>query len=337
MHSVAATAKTAISRRAVLGGLTAGTIMAGVPGQAGAAIVNLVVVGQDGWLFPIWEEVRRLDPNRIRQTTDLLNGAVEILRRAGIEVAIALLPAKARIYRAALPEDFRFTAQTEQRYAMALEALRKSGALVPDLAAPLQRLHAAQPATPLFFKGDTHWTAAGAECAATEVASQIKQKFRLPPAPQGGTRLGAPVMALQEKNDLVAMLPLSEAPKYRLESFPVRRPLQQGGTALVEDDSADVAVVGNSFLQPLFGFAPVLSNQLDRPVSLTWKVHQYGPYQTLLSCLGSDAFRRRRPKLVVWAMLEIDMSNPSDRRDVWGPNAMPPAAFLQELRRVVGG
>lgn len=327
-----------VSRRAVLSGLAMGMIADEFRGTAHAAIINLVVVGKDGWLFPVWDEVRRIDVKRIHQVASVLADAVEILKQANVQVAIALLPAKSRVYREFLPEDFKFSAEPERRYALALEELRRSGVLVPDLATPLINLRAAQPNDTLFFKADTHWTATGAAYSATELARQIKEKVRLPPAPQGGARLAPPVTVVHEKNDLVALLPAADAANYPLQKYSVRRALQpQGKTALVDDDTADVAVVGNSFMQPNFGFVTTLSNQLDRPVSLTWRIHQVGPYRTLLSYVGSAPFRRLRPKLIVWSLLETDMTMPSDRRDSWGQNAMPAQAFLGELRQAAAG
>jgi alginate O-acetyltransferase complex protein AlgJ len=306
--------------------------------RADAAIVNLVAVGKDGWLFPVWDEVRHIEVGRIHQVADTFTAAVDILKAANIQVAIALTPAKSRIYHDFLPEDFRFTAEPEQRYTMALEQLRRSGVLVPDFATPLLALRTTQPGGPLFFKADTHWTAAGAEAAAVEMARQIREKLHLPPSTQHGTKLGPFVSMIQGKNDLAALLPPADAAKYPLESYQIRQVVEaQEGDALLDDDAADVVLIGNSFMQPKLGFQPILSNQIDRPVSLVWKVHQFGPYQTLLGYLNSDSFRKKRPNLIVWNFHETDVTMPSDRRDGWGQNAIAPQAFLGALHQAVSG
>ena len=327
-----------IARRSVLGGLAAGAVAASLPGETRAAIVNLVVVGGDGWLFPVWDEVRHVNTKSIQQVADVVNEATGIFHAAGIDIVIALTPVKSRIYREYLPNDFKFSADPERRYAIALEALRRPGTLVPDLATLLAAQHAARPAEPLYFKADTHWTAAGAEAAATEIARQIREKFHLPASAQPGTRLGPLVGMVQEKNDLADLLPPADAEKYPLVSYRIHQVEgASGGAELVADDTADVAVVGNSYMQPRLGFAPMLSNQLNRPVGLEWKVHQVGPYRTMLNYLSSDGFRRHRPKLIVWNFHETDMTLPADRRDGWGSNVMPPQVFLAELRKAVGG
>jgi alginate O-acetyltransferase complex protein AlgJ len=79
----------------------------------------------------------------------------------------------------------------------------------------------------------------------------------------------------------------------------------------------------------------MLSNQLGRPVSLVWKVHQSSPYRTLLGALQGDAFRKQKPKLLVWDFQETDMVASPDEAGVWGPNVIRPDEFLAALRRAV--
>ncbi len=321
-----------IGRRAMLGGVAA----VATAGRSRAAIVDLVAVGQDGWLFPIWDEVRHVDLSRVNGVAEVITSAVDVLAHAGIQVAFALTPAKSRIYRDDLPADFKFSADADKRYATGLERLRAApGSIVVDLVPTLTALRGAAGGDPVFFKGDTHWTGTGAQGAAVEVARRIKEGAKLPPSAKPGLTLGAPVTMQWDRDDLAAMLPAPDQAKYPAESYKVRQPAQSGGD-LVEDDTADVVVVGNSFMQPRLGFAAMLSNQLNRPVALTWKVHQFGPYQTLLTYLGSEAYKRRKPAVIVWNFHETDMVLASDRKDGWGQNVIAPQAFLAKLRQAVG-
>ena len=107
------------------------------------------------------------------------------------------------------------------------------------------------------------------------------------------------------------------------------------GAGLLEDDSADVAIVGNSFVQPKYGFQAFLSNQMNRPVSLAWRGNNFGPYFTLVEYLKSPQFKRQRPKMLLWMQLEFDMQNMPNSSS-WGQNAMTPDAFLGEVRTAVG-
>jgi alginate O-acetyltransferase complex protein AlgJ len=333
MHQVAGVTRAVMSRRAVLAGLTTALI----PGSAHAVIVNLVAIGKDGWLFPIWDEVRRVDLKRIKPVVDVVAQAVEIMNKANIQVVFALTPVKSRVYQEMLPDDFKFSADPERRYAVSMDELKRTGSLVPDMFAPLQALRKSQPTAAVFFKADTHWSAIGAEAAATAMAKEMLAKLKLPPSPQPGTKLGGSTSMSQEKNDLADLLPQADRANYPLENYPLRavQPAAGGG-GLLDDAPADVVVVGNSYMQPRFGFSAMLSNQLNRPVQLVWKVHAYGPYQTLLTYFASDAFKRRKPAVIVWNFHETDMIIPSDRKDGWGNNVIAPQLFLDAVRKAVG-
>jgi alginate O-acetyltransferase complex protein AlgJ len=336
MTDPAGSNRSGITRRAILSGLGASSVLVTPLRPSAAAIVNLVAIGQSGWLFPVWDEVRRVDLQRIQGVAQLVNQAIGILKQANIEVMIPLTPVKSRVYREFLPDDFKFSSDTDRRYAVILEELRRPGTLVPDLAAQMTNARKTPAGDPLYFKADTHWTAAGAEVVATEVANQVKAKLRLQPSGKPGTRLGPYVTLEQGKNDLADLLPAPEASKYPLETYRIHQAAGgEGQTALIENDAAETVVIGNSYMQPKYGFAAMLSNQLGRPVSLTWKVNQFGPYKTLLIYLKSEAFHLRRPKLMVWQFHESNMTQPPDSRDAWGQNAMAAQTFLTELRQSV--
>ena len=295
-----------------------------------------VVVGRGGWLFFAFDDPKAFEPARQQRICGIINDAIRTLRSSGIEVAIALTPAKSRVYRDLLPAEFSFTPESEPRYAAALALFRQSGALAPDLHAPLAAMRRATPDELVFFKGDTHWTAAAAECAAAEMARQIRSSSPLPQSRRRGTVLGEPVSMAHSGADLVQLLPLQERSSYGPETYRVRAPKMTASTVALADDDADVAVVGNSYMQARYNFAAMLSNQLDRPVSLLWKMHHHSPYRTLLDYLGSEMFRKARPKLLVWNLHEVDTQITANNRSAWLQNAMEPQAFLTELRRAVG-
>ena len=326
-----------LSRRTMLagfGGLVAASMH---PPAVRAEIVDFVAVGKDDWLFAIYDENKHFDLARMRTVTACINDAVAILKKAGIETAIALTPSKSRVYRDYLPADFMPIPDIDKRYALAREMLSKPGTLVPDLASVMLDVRRANPDVACFLKADTHWTADGAEPCAVEMAKQIKAKIALPPSPRPGTQLGTVVTVKQAGNDLAEGLPDVRAAKYAPQAYHIHQVAQVSGAAgLLDDGQADVLLVGNSFMQPKYGFATMLSSQLGRPVSLMWKVHQSSPYKTLLEALGTDQARQQRPKLLVWDFEETDMGALPDRTDVWGPNALKIDAFLSQLRTTVG-
>jgi len=327
-----------ISRRGVLAGL-GGAAAAGLAPMrsASADIVGLVVVGGDGWLYPIWDEVRRFDAARFQQVTTLINNSVAVMKKAGIEVVISLTPSKSRIYREFLPKDFQFTAETEKRYVMALDALRKPGTLVPDQATAFIEARKANPQGQYFFKTDTHWTPLGAELAGKLIASEVNAKLKLPASKKPGVKLGDPMQMVQAKNDLADQMPAAEKAKYTKEFYTIRKDLSaaDAGSALTEDDSSDTVVVGNSYTQPKYGFSATISAGLNRPVGLAWRVHQFGSYAILLEYLASPAFKQSRPKLIVWDFEETDMEGSPERKDFWGEHAMTGETFLSKLTAAV--
>lgn len=323
-----------IGRRATLAGLAGASLVGARPVRA--AVVNGAVIGSEGWLYPAWDDVRRADAARLRQGGELIRQAFATLKAAGIEPVVALLPIKARLYPEYLPADFRPAPEGERRYAMVQQELGKSGVLVPDLAKALAEAKKAYPQQLLFIKADTHWTAFGAEVSAIELGKAIGGKIRLPASARPGVQFGQPQLFTQEQNDLAELLPAQQQEAYPPQQFWVR-PVQAAGQAsLLDDDTADVTLVGNSYMQPKYGFANVLSHTLNRPVALSWKIHRYGPYKTLLTYLQSEPFRRQRPKVLVWTFRETDPEFLPDQPGVWGPNAMPTRQFLDDLKKAVG-
>lgn len=317
------------SRRSLLGAAAAGFAAT----SAGAQTVGAAVIGKDGWLFPLWDKVGPLNTPEVRQTTQIMGQAIGILRSAGIATTVALIPSKARTYRQFLPDNMRVAPDTDRRYAAVIADYRAAGSIAPDIDTPF-RARANGP-EPIFFKSDTHWMPAAAEIAAAEIAKAVAQANALPPSSRPGTQLGQPVAKTQARGDLVRNLPEAQRASYAPERYQIREAVAAGASALLADDTADVAMVGNSYSQPLYGFASLLSNQMNRPVSLFWKPNNFGPYNILLSYLASESFKQQKPKMIVWVQLEWDIpALPTGSG--WGQNAMSADKFLGEVRRAVG-
>jgi alginate O-acetyltransferase complex protein AlgJ len=317
------------SRRAMLkaAGLLA---TAGFAPPTLAAPASLTVEGKKGWLFPIWDVMARVEPAQLRAVTQVYAEAMTAMRGAGIAVIFGLVPSKSRTYRQYLPDGTRLNADIDKRYPQVVADLARTGATLPDLDAAFQAARASQP---LYFRTDTHWTPIGAELAAATLAARMQPG--LPPSPRPGLRLAPATETLHATGDLARMLPANERDKYPAEKYLHREVLASTGTnALLEDDNADVVVVGNSFAQPRYGFAASLSNRLNRPVALAWRPNTYGTFFTLLEYLKSPVFRQSRPKALLWLNLEIDLQNLPNSSS-WGPNAMSTQTFLAELHQAL--
>lgn len=320
-----------LGRRAGLALPAAGLIR---PASAQPASQSLAVVGREGWLFPLWDRLDRLDAGALRQVLQMQAEAIGILKRGGIETVILLLPSKGRVYRRFLPDGMRVSPEVDRRYGTVAAELGRAGALVPDLDTAFREAAARDPHWPLFFRTDTHWTPVGAELAAVRTATDMLSRLRLPPSSRPGTALGEFRMMRLAAGDLLPFLPPAQRASYGPEESPIRELAPGPAGGLLEDDVADVQVVGTSNVQPRFGFQPVLSNQIMRPVGLAWRPNNIGPYAALVEYLRGSEFRLRRPRVIVWNHIEGDMMGLPNNQS-WQRAAMTPRAFLEELRRAV--
>jgi alginate O-acetyltransferase complex protein AlgJ len=323
--------RSGIDRRGLFAGLGAFAAVSATGRGARAAVAGLAVIGKDGWLFPVWDRVSDVDMNQVRQTSRVIGEAMGILKAGGIDTAIMLIPSKGRTYRQFLPNDLRVSPDADRRYNAVLGDLRRPGAILPDLDTVFR---AKAPSVQLFFKSDTHWTPMGAELAAVEVAKAIGPA--MPRSSRPGTQVSTLVNKMQPRGDLVRNLPDTQRASYGPEPYQIREIVNAGGqNALIADDTSDITIVGNSYMEPRYGFQPILSNQLSRPVSLFWKPNNVGPFATLLQYVSSEGFKQQRPKVIAWTHLEFDIPGlPSSSG--WSQNAMSPDKFLSDLRRAVG-
>ncbi|WP_421989190.1 alginate O-acetyltransferase AlgX-related protein [Roseococcus sp.] len=322
-------ARAALSRRGLLAVPAALAATAASAQQSG-----LVQVGAQGWLFPVWDKIDGLDQAALRDTVQVITNAVTALRAGRMDVVICLIPSRKRLMRQYMPAGARYLPEVERRYALPLAEARRAGALVPDLDAHFRGVMQREPGRQLFWKTDTHWTPVGAEVAAIEVARQMREQLGMPPSSRPGTRMGELRPMTLAAGDLARYA--GQRGTVGSEESWIRQILGvEGPAALLDDDTTDVTVVGTSNVQPRFGFQPVLSNQILRPVGLFWKPNNLGPYFALLEYLKSEDFRRNRPRALVWNLLEPDMVT-STSSSAWGQVAMPPATFISEIRRLVG-
>jgi alginate O-acetyltransferase complex protein AlgJ len=323
------------TRRSVLTGLGTAALAASLPVSRAQAFqfINGTIIGQNNWLFLAWDDPRFSDTTHVTSSIENIGQTVVILKKAGIETVITVTPSKGRIYREFLPTDLTYTERGENRYKFVLSSLTQAGLLAPDLATSMEALHKSDPSNNLYFKADTHWTASGAEFAAQEVAQFVEAKLPLPPSTRPGMTLGPVTTKVRPRNDLADAIGKPGA--YPLESFHVHPPVAGRG-GLLEDDSADVAVVGSSYMAPEHNFAPMLSNRLKRPVALVWKTYDFGPYQTLLLYLNSRGFKQTRPKLIVWNFHEVGIKAGPEMAAAWTDHAMERPAFIAAVQKAVG-
>lgn len=302
------------------------------PAMAQSGRFEPVLVGREGWLFANWETLRPGTLPAVRRTTALLAEGIGLIARAGIQVSVALVPMRARIYPEFLPEGTTLSADAVARYAVARDAFRAAGAIVPDMAEQFLRIKQGAP-EPVYFLADTHWRPWAAYLAAEEHARAIGPG--LPPSTRPGTRLGAWGQLSFREHILANLLPAAQRAAYPPERYRVRAlPPAQGG--LLDGDTAeDVMIIGDSFALPTFGFTPMLSMALNRPVGLFYRTGNHGHFRRLTDYLQGELFRSRRPRAIIILILEGNLEQMPDQAAFFGPNAMPPAQFLSRIREAL--
>lgn len=157
-----------------------------------------VVVGERGWLYTEEEFAIGSDAAAAAHFAQI-EDARNILAQSGTALIVALVPAKARVY----PEylgDRQPSSVHRELYGSAREALRARRVRAPDLLHALQRC---KPQALAFLRTDTHWTPAGARCAAQALVADT-------PLARGLRRYSTDVAAaVDHRGDLMQFLPLA--------------------------------------------------------------------------------------------------------------------------------
>jgi alginate O-acetyltransferase complex protein AlgJ len=234
------------------------------------------------------------------------------------------VPSKARIY----PEHVgrrRPAAMHEGLYARGLDALRRNGIAAPDLVRTMEACKREQPA---YLRTDTHWTAAGARCAAQAVQAAVAAgAARDPAAPQWRSRTLA---SEPHRGDLLAFLPLDP---YFAALLPEPETIERRRTERVEGAGAEPGQdpgsspgqdPGSSPGQDLLGETPAppvvlvgTSYSADERWNLTGALQEAlqddvvnyaaagkGPFEPMLEYLLNADQLPSAPRLLVWEIPE---------------------------------
>lgn len=295
-------------RRRLLLALAAAPFAAGLslaPRVAGAA--QGVIEGRDRWLFPAWESFTADDTSACMATVDLIGKAAGKLRERGIRCAIVVAPLKARAAADKLPDGAALSPAVAQRYAAMLARAKSAGLDFVDAVAALVTVDTREDST--YIRADYHWSAHTAEAVADATADHLTAAGAFTGAAATPTALGEWTEEM-EYGDLAALLAPERKRVIGKDRFIVREEADGTGNdgGLLADAAPAVQVVGNSMVQPYLGFPQRLSHTLARPVGLTWKFGDTGPWKTLLDYLESPGFAQRKPQAIVWQFNEGQMA-----------------------------
>jgi len=266
-----------------------------------------VVLGREQWLFSDEEFKPTAGADQLMQDNlALIRGVRDTLQRQGVQLVLAIIPAKARIYSEYLGEEQPASLHGDLYNQFHAQA-RQANVFAPDLQAPMEQ---AKARGQVFLRTDTHWTPLGAEVAAQTVAEAVSRQKLLQAEPQAYvTDAGS---SAPYKGDLTNFLPLD--PLFS-ELLPAPDNLQKrttrpaagnadSGDALFADSQIPVALVGTSYsANPHWNFLGALQQALHSDVA-NYAEDGHGPLLPMLKYLQSDAFRDAPPQVVVWEFPE---------------------------------
>ncbi|RWU22167.1 alginate O-acetyltransferase [Pseudomonas alkylphenolica] len=277
-----------------------------------------VVLGREQWLFSDEEFKPVANSDQYEQENlALIRGVRDTLQQHGVQLVLAIVPAKARLYSEYLGEQTPASLHDDLYNEFHAQA-RQAGVFAPDLLAPLTT---AKTRGQVFLRTDTHWTPMGAEVVAQHLAEAVNRQDLLSGEPQlfvTEQQAGAPY-----KGDLTNFLPLDPLfsnllpPPDTLQQRSTRPAATNAdsGDALFADTEIPVALVGTSYsANPHWNFLGALQQALRSDV-VNYAEDGHGPLLPMLKYLQSDAFKASAPQVLIWEFPERYLPMKSDLSD----------------------
>lgn len=265
--------------------------------------VDQVRVGRSGWLF-LTEEIR-FDADGLSNMSarmDLLAGTRLALQTKGVNLLVAIVPDKARIYADQL-RGAGYPIANQNRYSEALEQLTRRDIPTVDLLQPMLN---ARIDREVYYRTDTHWNQAGAALAAGAVSVAARKLSSGQGSAQFVTQQD--VQVSQRNGDLIRLMGLDAMPaamRPKADQEATARTTQVSNTSgggLLGDAYVPVVLVGTSY--SLRGnFHGYLQQNLEAPV-LNTAMDGGGFLQAMSEYLKNDAFLQSKPKVLVWEIPE---------------------------------
>jgi alginate O-acetyltransferase complex protein AlgJ len=278
--------------------------------------VDQVRGGRNGWLF-LTEEIRydTDGPAHMSARMDLLASTRLALQSQGVDLLVAIVPDKARIYADQL-YGAGYPSFSQTRYSDAIVQLTRRGIPSVDLMQPMLN---ARPAQDVYYRTDTHWNQTGAALAASAVADAIRRLNPELGSAQFLTQQDA--QATQRFGDLIRLMGLDAMPAFiRPEAdqeVTSRTTLVKStaGGGLLGDVYLPVVLVGTSY--SLRGnFHGYLQQHLGASV-LNAAMDGGGFLQAMGDYLKNDAFLQSKPKVLVWELPERFLYMPLHEEAGW--------------------
>ncbi|MCP5162261.1 MAG: alginate O-acetyltransferase [Hahellaceae bacterium] len=265
-----------------------------------------VVVGEQGWLYTS-EEIAPIEQGEIhlQENLALVQEISHWLQARDIELVVAVIPAKTRLYNEHLGNHQ--PAQIHQQlYTRFHTALAEQHILAPDF---LDVMREQKASTPLFLKTDTHWSPEGADFVAQTLAVRLRQQGWIEPAQ---TFITESLEQIVHKGDLLSYIPMDPwfsdwmpgsdtlIPRKTFESV-AAAPAED---SLFGDESTGITLVGTSYsANSLWNFAGALMQHLGASL-VNHAEEGKGPLLPMLTYLSSEAFANEPPQVIIWEFPE---------------------------------
>ena len=288
-------------------------------GITSAAEGPTALLGNKNWLFYKYELGDPSHTAPITKTIDLIKEFERALANRGIQLTVAMVPIKARIYAEFLPDDIKLSDYTTSNYDRMLGVFKSQGVNAADLNSAFLNSNSRTGDTPLFFRLDSHWTPTGAMVAAEAVKKSLEAEPRSAKALSSIPSLGYDLKIANRKRasrgrDLVDQLP-PNAPVFEPEQVAqvnVMRTQKAQMDLLGNQNIPEIGLVGSSYSRDWTGFTDALRFVLQRDVIGVGVGADQGTWVGMESYLRDDAFQNKPPKLLIWEMPERDMHAPPD-------------------------
>ena len=305
------TVRESLLRAAVLGTLFFSAAQAAEP-AAGMA-------GKNEWLFYNYEMLEASNAVTTNASLDLIQRFSKVLATNGVNLVVAMVPLKMRIYSEYLPDEIKINDFMAGNYDRTNKSLQAASVNTIDLNSAFVNSPKRNSETPLFFRLDTHWTPTGAMLAAETIKAGIIASPALKSAfdatPEEAFKLATANRKRPSKGrDLVDQLPkntMTFAPEM-VAQVNVTRLQPPKEDLLGKSLPIGITLVGSSYSMDWTGFSDALRYSLQRDILNVSVPADQGSWVGLESYLRDDAFQTKAPKLIIWEMPERDVRAPPD-------------------------
>lgn len=301
----------------ILFGLIIASVQSIIPASAQDSVTGLI--GKNSWLFYKLEMSTATDTVATNTSLALIQKFNKVLSANGIELLVALVPVKMRVYADQLPDDIKLNDYLKGNYDRMQQHLRSNQVNVVDINTAFLSSPMRGSDTPLYFRLDTHWTPTGAMLAAETIKSTMDTipglKRVLDTIPEEKYKITISNRKRPSRGrDLIPNLPPNSptfAPEL-LAQVNIDRITPQKEDLLGRRQEMGLALLGSSYSINWTGFADALRYVLQRDLLSLVAPADQGSWVGMETFLRDDAFQTQAPKILIWEMPERDMRAPPD-------------------------